>query len=61
MKHERRIELYTRVLTRGRTVDGIYRLTPKQRSRVRHKFNRHRHLLGEELFDRGGWDNRSST
>jgi hypothetical protein len=37
MTRERRLDLYTDVLTHGRTVDGIYRLTPAQRRRVKHK------------------------
>lgn len=41
-----RLELYTRVLTAGKTVDGFYRLTPAQRRRVNHKLKRaHDHSL----------------
>ena len=39
MSNDRRIRLYTRRLTAGKTVDGIYRLTPKQRRRATHKWN----------------------
>lgn len=34
-----RIEIYTRDL-KQKQVDGTYRLTPKQRRRVSHKFNK---------------------
>lgn len=36
MSNERRIEVYTRGLE-VKTVDGIYRLTPAQRRRVKKK------------------------
>lgn len=36
MTNERRIEIYTRGLD-CKTVDGIYRLTPAQRRRVKKK------------------------
>lgn len=37
MTNEKRIEIYTRCL-KWKTVDGIYRLTPKQRRRVHKKY-----------------------
>lgn len=40
MDNQTRISHYTKVLTASVTVDGFYRLTPKQRRRAEHKFRR---------------------
>lgn len=54
MTNEVRIRLYVRDL-KYKTVDGIYRLTPAQRRRVRKKHN-HLAVRVGGTFDPGGWE-----
>jgi hypothetical protein len=54
MTREDRIKHYVKGL-KYKTVDGIYRLTPAQRRRLRHKQNHTVVKAGEGSFDPGGW------
>ena len=40
MKTQDRIDIYMRPVLKNKTVDGIYRLTPRQRRRVKKKWHR---------------------